>query len=176
MQSNQYQAVAVGGAGPGVALSEEHKTKLRQLIDDLLAGKTTLAEQNGLDTQALETIYAEGYEAWQAGDIAHATAAFRMLSMQQPLDRRFPFAYACALQRLGQWRDALHYFRVAMAMEASEPYAILHSAECLIELRETDAARDALMMVIALCHGQSEILAYDPARLTAQELLLQLHH
>lgn len=175
MQRHQYQAVAAGGAGPEVDLSEEQKTKLRQLFDDLLAGKTTLAEQNGLDAQALETIYADGYEAWQRGDIAHATSAFRMLAMQQPLDRRFPFAYACALQRQGQWREALNFFRAAVAMEATEPYAVLHSAECLIELRETEAARHALMLVIALCRGQSDNLSYDPARVSAQDLLLHLH-
>lgn len=155
------------------ALRQQHE--LLHLGLDVLEGHTTLAALNGLDAAALEAIYTRGYQAWQNGELDAATADFAFLASHQPLDRRFHFAFACAMQQQGLLREALAAFGVAVAMQANEPRAIYHIAECLHALGDTAGARDALDAVILLSYADDEC-DYTALRQQARAFLDQIAH
>lgn len=143
----------------------------------LLEGNTTLATLNQTPPDELERLYERAYHAWNRGECDEATELFAFLALQQPLDRRFPFAFACALKEQGEYRHALTLFSQTLAMQANDPFAPFHIAECLQALGETDAARDALDAVIALCFGQAEQdPRYDALRQRAEIQLASLNH
>ncbi len=142
---------------------------------EILKGRKTLADIAGLDANALEAIYRRGYNSWQKGDIDSATSDFGFLVLNQPLDRRFHFAFASALHRQGEFANALTFYGYAVAIRANEPDAVYRIAECLYELGEIEAARDALDAVIALCYGQAENLGFDELRQHAQSFLIQIN-
>jgi tetratricopeptide (TPR) repeat protein len=119
----------------------------------ILRGHASLAEVHGYDAAALERIYARGYDAWNAGDQVSATSDFGLLTLLQPLDRRFHFAFACGLQSQGEWRHALTFFNYALSMQADDPFVAFHIGECLQSLEAFDAARDAFEAVRSLCYG-----------------------
>jgi len=144
---------------------------------DVVEGRATLADASGYTPAELETLYERGYHAWNRGECDEATELFAFLALQQPLDRRFPFAFACALKEQGEYRHALALFSQTLAMQANDPFAPFHIAECLQALGETDAARDALDAVIALCFGQAEQdPRYDALRQRAEIQLASLNH
>lgn len=143
---------------------------------EILEGKTTLADVTGYTLEMLEEIYERAYNDWNAGDTERATAGFAFLLLQQPLDRRFHFAFGCALKHQGEFRKALTYFGYATVMQANDPYSCFHIAECLQALNEIDAARDALDACIALCYGQIDNNQhYDSLRQRAENLLTKLN-
>lgn len=142
----------------------------------ILQGKASLAEMHGHDPVALEHHYARGYDTWNAGDRVSATLDFGLLTLLQPLDRRFHFAFACGLQSQGEFRHALTFFNYAMAMQADDPFAASHIGECLLGLEEFDAARDAFQAVISLCYGvESACPATDHLRARAEAHLIKLN-
>ncbi|WP_199065419.1 BTAD domain-containing putative transcriptional regulator [Chitinimonas sp. BJB300] len=142
---------------------------------EILNGRQTLADVAGLDANALEAIYSRGYAAWEAGDIDAATADFGFLVLHQPLDRRFHYAFASALHRQGELMHALTIYGYAAAMQANEPGAIYRIAECLYELGEIEATRDALDAVIALCYGQPENREFGALLQHARAFLIRIN-
>lgn len=160
----------------GDAPQAESDTALLRLSVDVLEGRATLAELNGLDAQALEQIYARGYQAWQDHDLEAATADFAFLATHQPLDRRFHFAFACAMQAQGLLQEALNSFGVALAMQANEPRAIYHIAECLHALGDAAGAQDALRAVILLSYAADAPEDYSRLRQDARALLDSISH
>ncbi|MFM5540423.1 CesD/SycD/LcrH family type III secretion system chaperone [Aeromonas veronii] len=144
---------------------------------DMLDGKCPPTTFSQVSTEELERLYARGYQALNNGKNEEATEIFAFLAMQQPLDRRFTFAFACTLKEQGEFRHALTLFTQTMAMQANEPFAIFHIAECLLGLEEREAARDALDAVITLCYAQADLDPnYDLLRSRAEDLLVSLNH
>ncbi|WFN95573.1 tetratricopeptide repeat protein [Edwardsiella ictaluri] len=138
----------------------------------LLEGRETLLPLSGASQDEMEASYARGCQALNDGDIHGATAAFAYLSLQQPLERRFTFAFACVLQQQQEYRQALTLFSYSLALQANDPFTPFHMAECLFALREPDAAMDALDATIALCYGQADDNPhYTLLRQRAQSLL-----
>lgn len=155
-------------------LAPEHVRLLRQMRVDLQEGKSIPAELAHLDGIALETIYAHGYDAWQAGDMAEAANSFDFLTRYQPAEYRYRFAYACALQQQGKLHGALESFGMAAALGQSEPVAVFHCAQCHKALGEIEQARSALNQVLILCHVESGIAERDALRERAEQLLRHL--
>lgn len=158
-----------------VAHAPQHDALARH-CRDIIEGRSSLASLGGLDAAALEAIYARGYDAWNAGDLDAATSDFGFLVLQQPRDRRFHFAFACALQQQGELHHALAFFSYAASMQADDPFAVFHIGECLLRLDEIEGARDALDAAIALCYGQADKPGHHALRLRAEDLLAKLNH
>ncbi|WHP81113.1 CDC27 family protein [Edwardsiella anguillarum] len=138
----------------------------------LLEGKETQRPLSGASQDEMEASYARGCQALNDGDIHEATATFAFLSLQQPLERRFTFAFACVLLQQQEYHQALTLFSYSLALQANDPFTPFHMAECLFALREPDAAMDALDATIALCYGQADANPrYTPLRQRAQDLL-----
>ncbi|MGH1391319.1 MAG: SycD/LcrH family type III secretion system chaperone [Aeromonas jandaei] len=162
---------------PAAASSTEQADVIAARCLDILEGRITPADACGSAPAELEALYERAYHAWNRGECDEATELFAFLALQQPLDRRFPFAFACALKEQGEYRHALTLFSQTLAMQANDPFAPFHIAECLQALGETDAARDALDAVIALCFGQAEQdPRYDALRQRAEIQLASLNH
>ncbi|RXV65960.1 CesD/SycD/LcrH family type III secretion system chaperone [Burkholderia stabilis] len=142
----------------------------------ILQGKASLAEMHGYDPVALEHIYERGYDAWNSGDRDSATLDFGLLTLLQPLDRRFHFAFACGLQSQGEFSHALTFFNYAISMQADDPFAAFHIGECLLGLGEFDAARDAFEAAISQCYGVEDgSPATDHLRARAETHLIKLN-
>ncbi|WP_198346059.1 hypothetical protein [Burkholderia ubonensis] len=143
---------------------------------EILQGTASLADMHGLDPAALECMYARGCDAWNSGDMGAATSDFGLLTLLQPLERRFHFAFACGLQSQGEFNHALTFFNYAMALRAEDPFAVFHIGECLLGLQAFEAARDAFEAAIALCYGV-ENSAPETARLRerAEQHLINLN-
>ncbi|PKH21810.1 CesD/SycD/LcrH family type III secretion system chaperone [Enterobacterales bacterium CwR94] len=155
------------------------KEKMQRAKDEcfaLLEGKVSMNQLCNISDTELETLYCEGYNAWNNGDIETAAQRFAFVAMQRPNDRRFIFAFACVLKQAECWASALSLYGYAIAMQADDPYAVFHVAECLQAVGNIEGARDALDATISLCFYQAmENPAYADLRQAAEAQLSRLN-
>lgn len=124
----------------------------------------------------LKRLYERGYDAWNENKYEEATEIFAFLTLHKPLERNFMFAFACAIKEQGEYKHALTLFTHTLAMQPDDPFSIFHIAECLLNLQENEAARDALDSVISLCYEKNiQNIRYSYLRERADMLLLNLY-
>ncbi|ELJ7458864.1 SycD/LcrH family type III secretion system chaperone, partial [Escherichia coli] len=127
-----------------------------------------------LSWDELEILYERGYNAWNEGKYEEATDIFAFLTLHKPLEREFMFAFACAIKEQGEYRHALTLFTYTLAMRSDDPFSIFHIAECLLNMQEYEAARDALDSVISLCYEKNiQDTRYSHLRERAEMLLIR---
>jgi len=145
-------------------------------VDALLAGKTSLAELCNISPQQLEDLYAQGYQAWEEGNLEMATDFFALVAQLDPAARRNIFAFACALKQQGEYAHALKLFSYAVQMQPSDPFAPFHIANCLQAVGEVEGAREIFNVTIALCFERANSDArYEDLRKQAEDQLTELN-
>ncbi|CAH0536021.1 SycD/LcrH family type III secretion system chaperone [Vibrio marisflavi] len=122
--------------------------ELSVFCQQVLEQGKTLADLKDISLQELECVYSRGFDRFQHEDFASALEDFSYLIFHNPWDRRFHIALGSTLYCMKRYRDALNFFGLALFMDACDPIASYKIAQCLIELREIAAARDALQTAI----------------------------
>lgn len=130
----------------------------------------------GLSLQDLDDLYAVGYAAWNDGDIDCAAYYFSYLSLLNPSDYRFIFAFACALKKKGEYHHALNLFQHAMSMLETTDSSALHIAVCFQHLGEINKAREVLNAFISRCFERTNDLQCGLLRQQAETLLLSINN
>jgi type III secretion low calcium response chaperone LcrH/SycD len=122
--------------------------KLAKLIADSLQGKGTLGAGLGLSENELEAMYAVGYNLYIGGKYTDAIKIFSVLSLLSPLDYRFIFGGASCFQMMGEYMMASLYYQLACSMNTEDPAPMMHTAECLLAVKDKDGAVFALEQVL----------------------------
>jgi len=163
----------------GFSSEEEFKEQLQAAAPsvDAFAKETGLADNNcvkllqagyslkeiyGLTEGELEALFQSGYQALSVGDVENAKAVFSKLCQLDPLDPRFPFAFAASAQIEGNISLAAKTYLLALSMDALNVDGYVRLGECLIAAGETEEAREVLEIAIALVgrgHGDEDVKA-----------------
>ncbi|QAU24319.1 CesD/SycD/LcrH family type III secretion system chaperone [Dyella sp. M7H15-1] len=142
---------------------------------EIIEGRGTLASLRGLSASDLEAVYRRAFDAWHAGDWQAATRDFAFLVIHQPNDPTYMFALGYVFHQQGEYKHALNFYTRAMFMQQSNPRVIYRMAQCMQALGEINGARDALDMVITLCHDRNENSRDDVLLACAKSLLLEIN-
>ena len=118
--------------------------RLARIVHDVLSGQSVMRAELGLEQNDLEAIYAVTYNVYTSGKYAEAMKLFGVLSLLDPTDYRFVFGGASCLQMMGEYLTASIYFQLAGGLDTTSPAPMLHTAECLLALKDKDGARAAL--------------------------------
>lgn len=124
-----------------LADSEAH---LSRIVNEALLGKTSLGLELGLGPEELEALYAVGYNLYTAGKYADAMRMFSVLCLLAPMEYRYIFGTASCFQMVGEYLMASIYFQLAGGLNPDDPAPMMHTAECLLSLKDKDGARFAL--------------------------------
>jgi type III secretion system low calcium response chaperone LcrH/SycD len=133
--------------------------KLSRLLEDVLAGKVILRTELGLDNNDLEALYTVAYNLYTAGKYQDSAKLFGMLGMLDPLDYRFIFGAASSLQMLGEYLLAAMQYQLAGSMNLETPAPMLHTAECLLALKDKAGAKRALEYALERSEGKDQFAA-----------------
>lgn len=98
-----------------------------------------------------EAMYALGHSHYSQERYLDAAKCFGFLVTHNAMEPRFMSAFACALQMLGHYRDAIQYHTLASVMDLEDPLPTFHTAECFVALEMPVEACEALNLVIAQC-------------------------
>lgn len=125
----------------------------------------------------LEELYERGYNFWNEGAYEHATECFAEVAMSNPLDRRYLFAFACAMEQQGETAHAVKLFMNALSLKPDDPFAYFHIACCFKTLGHLNEAREALNATVVLCEYQdNDEFNYEHLHQRAIALINELSH
>jgi type III secretion system low calcium response chaperone LcrH/SycD len=133
--------------------------KISSLLQDVLAGKVILRTELGLDSNDMEALYSVAYNMYTAGKHQDSAKLFGMLAMLDPVDYRFIFGAASSLQMLGEYLLAAMQYQLAGSMDAETPTPMLHTAECLLALKDKAGAKRALEYALERSDGKDQFAA-----------------
>ena len=122
----------------------EAEERLADIVTNVLQGKTLMKTELGLDSNDIEAIYAVTYNVYTSGKYQEAMKLFGVLSLLDPMDYRFVFGGASCLQMMGEYPTASLYFQLAGGLDTENPAPMLHTAECLLAIKDRDGAKAAL--------------------------------
>ncbi len=134
----------------------ESEERLAKIVTDVLQGKTLMKAELGLEQNDIEAIYAVTYNVYSSGKYAEAMKLFGILSLLDPTDFRFVFGGASCLQMMGEYLTASVYFQLAGGLDTENPAPMLHTAECLLALKDKDGAKAALEQTLERTDGKAE--------------------
>ncbi|MDR2892604.1 MAG: SycD/LcrH family type III secretion system chaperone [Deltaproteobacteria bacterium] len=142
--------------------------RLAAIVAKVLRGETVLRAELGMDNNDMEALYSVTYNVYMAGKYDEAMRLFGVLSLLDPTDYRFVFGGASCLQMLGEYMMASMYFQLAGGLDEEAPAPMLHTAECLLALKDRDGAKTALALVLERAGDKAE---YAPLRKKAEVML-----
>ncbi len=108
------------------------------------------------DATQCDAAYRCGYGAYERGDYAQAIECFAPLLSACPLQADYAVALALSVQRLGEPKAALSLFMAAALLDEASPGPMYRVGECLIELRQFDAAYRAMKETLHRCAGRPQ--------------------
>lgn len=107
----------------------------------------------------LEALYTYAYSLYQAGKTDDAAKAFQALCTRNPLEARFWFGWAAALQDGANYKKALPVWAMSAILEPSNPYPHFHAAECATSLENREEALLALAQAKTLLSSDTHPLS-----------------
>lgn len=116
----------------------------------------TLRELKGLTDAEMEAMYAVGYNFAQSGRLEDARKVFNGLLVLDHAEKKYWYAVAAVLQKLGQYKEALMGYQVCAFLDDTNPKPQYHCAECHLALGDAELAANALEMMDELAEKSSE--------------------
>lgn len=92
-----------------------------------------------------EDLYAAGFALYEGGKYSEAADCFRVLTTEEPGDRRFWMGLGAAHQLLENYELSLQAYACAAELEPKNPKIHMHAAECFWALGNKSQAEEALV-------------------------------
>ena len=124
----------------------------------------------GYSDTEYEALYSLGYNHYSQERYLDAVKCFGFLVAHNTMEPRYMSAFACTLQMLKRYREAIQYHSTASVMDLEDPLPTFHTAECFIALEMHQEAREALTLVLAQC----DTLQWQDLRQRSETLLARL--
>lgn len=110
----------------------------------------TPAQLAGIRLEQLEAIYGLALEDLAAARFDGAIDRLVFLVQQDPWERRYQIGLAHALQGVGQWESAGHFYAQALLTDATDALCAYRAGECLAAMGDLESAREAFETARAL--------------------------
>lgn len=137
---------------------------------ELLSHGTGLGDIMGYSETEYEAMYALGHNHYSQERYLDALKCFGFLVAHNTMEPRYMSAFACTLQMLQRYREAIQYHSLASVMDLEDPLPTFHTAECFVALEMHQEAGEALKLVLAQCDPPQ----WDALRQRSEALLALL--
>ncbi|MBT7461449.1 MAG: SycD/LcrH family type III secretion system chaperone [Waddliaceae bacterium] len=122
---------------------------VRALVENLVK-KHTLGEEipkeyDAISEEAIETFYSTAYHFYNNGKYNDALVIFRLLTVLDPMSKRFWMGLAASQQLEKMFGDAMASYGFAALLDDEDPLPHLHAADCAMNLGNLEEAREALL-------------------------------
>ncbi|WP_274013327.1 SycD/LcrH family type III secretion system chaperone VcrH [Vibrio parahaemolyticus] len=135
--------------------TEPSQMQAEELLSFLEEGGT-LKMLHDVSADAIEHIYAVGYNFFQSGKIEQAAKVFQLLSMLDHYQARFFIGLGAARQELGEYLQAIDAYSYAALVDINDPRPPFHSAECHLKLEQLTEAESGFYSAKEMSAGKSQ--------------------
>ena len=151
-----------------------HNPKLsaqfRDIAEALRDGRLTYAEVGGFTENELDGAYAAACQYVELGQVVEAMQICGYLMMLDSYNARYYQLVGICLQRLKQYEQAVHYYRMALINEPGDAMSLVYQGECTIMTGEVDAGLAMVRQGAEACEPGAEDAAIAER---AKQLLTQ---
>lgn len=147
-------------------LSEGFK-EIAQALQD---GRLTYADVGGFTENELDGAYAAACQYVEMGQVIEAMQICGYLMMLDPYNARYYQLVGISLQRLKQYEQADHYYRMALVNEKNDPMTLVYQGECKIMAGHVDEGLQVVRKGLELGGDTPE---HSPIVERARQLLQQ---
>ncbi len=125
-----------------IQTSEEDMSQIdfEKVVDDLMSGKTTLADMRGFSEEEIEAIYSLAYNIFENGKYEDALKIFQFLCLFSHLDERFWLGAGACYQQLKEFEKAVEAYSMVAMMDVENPIPPLQAAMCYLSMEDFDKA------------------------------------
>lgn len=124
---------------------------LRDLVEKMMDGITTVAEARGITYEELEGLYQIGYTYYNAGKLEEAEKVFSFLCSLSHTTSKYWLALGSARQGRKNYTEALNAYGAAAIFDPQRPKAHYYAAECNYALGDLELAMSGVNSVLELC-------------------------
>ena len=147
-------------------LSEDFK----EIAKALEEGRLTYAEVGGFTENELDGAYAAACQYVEMGQVIEAMQICGYLMMLDPYNGRYYQLVGISLQRLKQYEQADHYYRMALVNDKNNPMTMVYQGECKIMAGHVDGGLEIIRKGLELAGNDPEHAAVaDRARQLLQQ-------
>lgn len=131
----------------GETLLTADPARLAKLADEIMAGRTDLAEIAGMSQDEIEAVYWLGHGFYTGGNYSDAVDIFKFLCMHRHMDKRFWMGLGAASQLLKDYDRAITAYRTCAMLDLGDAQVPLRAAECFAAIGDQVQAQQALEAV-----------------------------
>ncbi len=154
------------------ALTTEDEALLEELVKFFNEGGTVKTLRD-ISPATIETLYAQGYNLYQTGKFDDALQIFKLLTILDHYDVRFPMGAGLCQQRLDHHEAAVECFSAAAIVDIKNPEPPYCAAESLIQMSRWTEAESGLFSATQLAGNKPEFQALKER---ASQLLERIKH
>jgi type III secretion system low calcium response chaperone LcrH/SycD len=147
---------------------------IKKTVEEVLAGKKSLASIRGIPKETMDACYAAGYNFYNRGRFIDALNIFTTLCMFDNINAKYWLGLGMTRQVLKDFSGAVEAYGVATMLDQTNPKAPFHAADCLIALKDYNMAKLALEAVISTIEKSKSDKKEHKAMLAQAKNLLEL--
>ena len=105
----------------------------------------TFGEKFDLSNSDLEGSYNLAYALYQNGKYKDSQSLFTLLTLLNPLEKKFLMGFGAASQMIADYERALEAYARVVIIDVDDPHPHFHAAECYFALNNKEEALKALL-------------------------------
>lgn len=110
----------------------------------------------GINSNILESIYAQAYRLYNTGKYIEASHLFRILIMMNVSEPKYLLGLAACFHMLKEYKNAIETYTMCSAIDPHTPIPYYHSSDCFIQMKDYLSAMLCLQLAIDKAGNKSE--------------------
>ncbi|WP_290922162.1 SycD/LcrH family type III secretion system chaperone [Halodesulfovibrio sp.] len=144
---------------------------IAELASRAARGEVIVKEELGITEQEMEAMYAVAYNLFQNKKYDDAIKSFSLLAMFNPMEYKYIFGIGSCFHMKGEYAVASMYYVMASALDEEQAAPFLHTAECMLAIKDEEGARDSLNIAISKAKGNKQ---FAPIQQRAEVMLTNM--
>ncbi|MDF2576639.1 MAG: sycd5 [Chlamydiales bacterium] len=142
------------------------------MFTELFRNNATLRQVFKLPKEFCELMYAKAYQHYSQGQYEEAMPLFRALVYLEGIEHKYSFGLAACMHMQQMYQEATKMYLFAAQLDASNPLANFHAADCFIQLEDYFSAKMTLLVVIE--NPYTDMNKYAQVKEKASEMLIMV--
>lgn len=127
----------------------------------------------GVNSNVLESVYAQAYRLYNTGKYVEAAHLFRILIMMNVMEPKYLLGLAACFHMLKEYQNAIQTYTMCSALDPQNPIPYYHSSDCFIQMKDYLSAMICLEMAVSRAADKPEYAKMKERALLSLESLKQ---
>ncbi|KIC71086.1 MULTISPECIES: SycD/LcrH family type III secretion system chaperone [Candidatus Protochlamydia] len=127
----------------------------------------------GVNSNILESVYAQAYRLYNTGKYIEAVHLFRVLIMMNYAESKYVLGLAACFHMMKEYKNAIQTYTMCSAIDPNTPIPYYHSSDCFIQMKDYLSAMLCLQLAIDKSQNKPEFAKIKERAILSLESLKQ---